>query len=607
MLRELRIRHYAVIEDLRIRLEPGLNVLTGETGAGKSIIVGALSLLLGERATADLIREGESQAVVEGVFDLRERPDLRRMCDERGIEVEDGLIVMKREVNAEGRNRAWINGSPVSATVVGEIGRALVDLHGQHEHQTLLRADEQRLVLDAYAGAGEAAAQVARLHTELHAVRREIAELEARRAQLQQRADFLRHQAQEIEAAGLRPDEDRELDELERRLSHFEELLAISSELHEAIYSGDEAIVARLAGLGRRLDALIRIDPSAAELREALESARYTLQDLGVRLGRYRGSVDHDPARLTEVRRRQDVLYRLKSKYGPTLADVIEAGRRARGELSSAEETGLELETLTERGRTLEVELAHEAQALSEARRRRGEALAREVTASLPGLGMPDGLFEVSLTPLAAIASSGAESVEFGVTVNRGFEPRPLARVASGGELSRIMLALKAILARLDRVPSLVFDEIDVGIGGIVALRVGETLKAVSGNHQVFVITHLPQIAARADHHVLVTKLTAGDRAAAVVEELSGPARVREVARLLGGDPDSEVSLRHARELLGAGKAVSPQEVEPRPAGGRRAAKEPAAPREPTGRDGSPGARPTRQAPGRRRKSSSSN
>lgn len=555
MLRELRIRNYAVIEDLDVRLEPGLNVLSGETGAGKSIIVGALSLLLGERATSDVIRAGETRAAVEGAFDLGGRPDLRRICEERAIEVEHGLLVMKREVNAEGPNRAWINGSPATAGVVGAIGRALVDLHGQHEHQTLLRAEEQRAILDAYAGAEAAAAEVRETHGALRAARRQVDEIEAERARVRERSELLRHQAEEIEAAKVRPDEDRELEEMERRLGHSEELTALSSELHDAIYARDDSVVARLAALRRRLDAFQRIDPTAAEMREALESALYTLQDLGERLAEYRDDVDHDPARLEQVRRRQDLLYRLRSKYGPTLADVIEAGRRARAELAGADEADFKLGELRARAAELESRLAAQAGRLSEARRRAAAALGREVSRLLPDLGMPDGVFEVALEPLAEVGAHGAESVEFRVTVNRGFEPRPLARVASGGELSRVMLALKTILARVDRVPALVFDEIDAGIGGVVGSRIGEQLKEVSRHHQVFVITHLAQIAARADHHLRVTKTSGGARTTAEVQAVAGEERVRELARMLGGDPESGASLEHARELLSAAES----------------------------------------------------
>jgi DNA repair protein RecN (Recombination protein N) len=555
MLRTLRVRNYAVIEDVDLALGPGLNVLTGETGAGKSILVDALALLLGERAHTDVIRTGADRARVEGVFDLGTRPDLVRLCEERGLEVADGLLVLTREVSAEGRSRAWISGSPVTATVMGEVGRALVDLHGQHEHQTLLRPDEQRGILDAYAGASELAAELRRLHEAWAAVRARRAELEEFRARVRERAELLRHQVEEIEGARVRPGEDRELEELERRWSHAEEWAALVGGLYEAWYEGDDAVVARLGALRRRADALVRIDASCADVRDALESALQVLQEAGRRLAELREGADYDPARLEDVRRRLDLLYRLKSKYGPELADVLETARRARAELDAMDEAALEWEECAERAASLERERAERARALSEARAGAAGALAREVTRLLPELGMPDGRFEVALLPLSEVGPDGAESVEFRVTLNPGFEPRPLARVASGGELSRVMLALKTVLARLDRIPTLVFDEIDAGIGGVVGARVGAMLKAVSAHHQVLVITHLPQIAARADHHVRVTKTTEAGRARALVDVVAGGERVRELARMLGGDPESEVSLEHARAMLAAADA----------------------------------------------------
>jgi DNA repair protein RecN (Recombination protein N) len=553
MLSELRIRNFALIDQLSVRLAPGLNVLTGETGAGKSIIVGALSLLLGERASADVVRAGSDRASVEGVFEVGGRDDIARLLDDRGVEPEDGVVVLKREVAAEGRSRAWINGSPTTAGVLGELGRALVDLHGQHEHQTLLRREEQRAILDAYAGSEALAGRVAEAHRMLLGARRDIEELEKRRREAAQRVDFLRFQLEEIESAKLRADEEEELDAESSRLAHAEELTAIAGSLYEALAGGSASIGSRLGSLQRPLDQLVRIDPAQGALQELYDTAYYALQELGERMEDYTRSVEADPERLEEIRRRQDLFFRLKTKYGPELADVVETGKKARGELDLLEGASFELEELQRREREAGEELGRLAGELSRRRAKAMNALAKEVNAVLPELGMTGGRFEALGLPLPAPGAHGAEEVEFRVSLNKGFDPRPIAQVASGGELARVMLALKTILARLDSVPTLIFDEVDTGIGGRVALQVGDKMRSVAGSHQVFAITHLPQIASRAHNHLLVVKREKAGRTTTEVLALDDETRVQEIARMLGGDPESAVSLEHARELLERG------------------------------------------------------
>ncbi len=552
MLTELRIQNYAVIEDLSVRLEGGLVVLTGETGAGKSIIVGALSLVLGERATIDVIRAGEARATVEAAFDVSQREDIRRRCEEVGIDAADGWLILKREVNANGRSRAWVNGSAATASLTGELGQALVDLHGQHEHQALLHSGPQREILDAYGGASDQAEELRACWSGLQRIRGQREAVEQRRTRTQERAELLRYQADEIAAAGLREtDEDLRLAEEERRLAHAEELLERAARLHEEVYASERAVYGRLGRLRREVEALRKVDPTAAsEFVELLDSAYYNIEELGERLGAYRESIELNPSRLEEVRHRIDSLYRLKAKYGPTLDDVIATGQRAREELDSLDLAQFELEELARQEAEQAARLDALASGLSRSRAKAAKKLSAEVAAMLPELGMPDGRFEVDLLRRKEIGGSGAEDVEFRVTLNKGFEPRPLAKVASGGELSRVMLALKTILAKVDRTPTLIFDEIDAGIGGIVGQKVAERLRAVAKHHQVFVITHLPQIAALADHHLLVKKETRRGKSTTDVSELAGDERIRDLARMLGGDPEREASLEHARALL---------------------------------------------------------
>lgn len=550
MLTELRIRNFAIIESLSLPLGRGFNVLSGETGAGKSIIVGALGLLLGERASTDLIRTGAERATVEGVFDVAERPEIASLLDGRGIEVDEPLVVLKREIAAAGRTRAWVNGSAVSATLLAEIGRLLVNLHGQHEAQTLLDSDSQRRILDAFAGATEIAAQVKAAHDDVSAVRREIADLQRRKTEAERRADYLRHVVKEIGDAKLAEGEDVRLEDEARRLENAEELRSLASGIASAIDGEEEAVLTRLGGVERHLASIQRIDPTLARLQELYDGAYYNLEALARELEEYENSIDLDPTRLDEVRARRDLLFRLCKKYGGTVVDVIATGASARSELDLVDSAGLDLRQLEAREREARGRLEERAATLTDLRRNAAQRLAASVDEVLPDLGMPDGHFSAQLQRLADIGPAGAEDVEFRVSLNVGHEERALSRVASGGELSRVMLALKTILARLDRVPTLVFDEVDAGIGGRVGLMVGETMRRVAAHHQVFAITHLPQIAARAHHHILVAKGARGGVTTADVAVLSGDERVTEVARMLGGDPESEVSRAHARELL---------------------------------------------------------
>jgi DNA repair protein RecN (Recombination protein N) len=557
MLTELRIRNFAIIESLTLPLARGFNVLSGETGAGKSIIVGALGLLLGERASADVIRTGAERATVEGVFDVADRPEIRSLLDERGIDVEESTVVLKREV-AAGRARAWINGTTVNAGILAEVGQLLVNLHGQHEAQTLLDPEAQRRILDAFAGSVEQASLVKQSHDELGAIIREIVDLTKRKAEAERRADYLRHVVQEIGDAKLTEGEDVRLEDEANRLENAEELRALANGIAGALDGEEDTILQKLSAISHHLTKIQRIDPTLARLQESFDNGFYAIEALARELEEYEASVDLDPSRLENVRRRRDLLFRLTKKHGGTLADVIRTGDDAKRELDLVDSAGLDIRQLETRERQARAALHERAATLSEMRRAGAERMARAVDEVLPELGMPDGHVTVALRTLRDIGACGAEDVEFCVALNVGHEPRALSRVASGGELSRVMLALKTILARLDRVPTLVFDEVDAGIGGRVGLQVGDTMRRVAAYHQVFAISHLPQIAARAHHHILVSKGARGGVTTADVTVLADDARVTEIARMLGGDPESDVSRAHARELLESATAAAP-------------------------------------------------
>ena len=551
MLTELRIRNLAIIDAVTLPLARGFNVLTGETGAGKSIIVGALGLLIGERASSDLVRTGADKATVEGVFDVGDRRDLLAALDARGIE-SDGTLVLKREVpaGAGGRARAWVNGSPVTASLLAEIGRALVNVHGQHEAQALLEPEAQLHILDAFGEAASERTAVADAHARLSEARSAIATLQARRDEATKRADWLAHVAKEIAEAAFKEGEDERLDEEARRLTHAEELQALMREVTEALDGGDEAALGRLAHLQKPLGALQRIDPSTSRLQELFDAAYYALEELAREAQAYADGVEHDPARLDEVERRRDLIFRLSKKYGGSISAVITTGRDARVELELLDTAGLDLRALEARLGEAQFAFNEAAVKLTAKRRRAAASLATAVEARLPDLGMPDGRFLVELPVRSEASAHGAEAAEFRVALNVGHEARPLARVASGGELARVMLALKTILARLDGVPTLIFDEVDAGIGGRTGLMVGDAMRDVATHHQVFAITHLPQIAARGHHHIVVRKAPKGGVTTSDVTVVADESRVDEIARMLGGDAESETSRDHARELL---------------------------------------------------------
>ncbi len=552
MLVELRIRDYAVVEDLALELSPGLNALTGETGAGKSIIVGALSLLLGERASSEVVRTGAERATVEAVFDVQDVPAVATLADDHGFRLDDDLLVLRREVAAEGRNRAWVNGSPATAGTVGALGSALVDLHGQHEHQTLLRAPDQRAILDAFGGCTALAEAVAERYTRVRTLVAELEAREERRREVAARADFLRFQLEEIDGAGLAPAEDTALESEMARHEHAEELAQGAAEIHVELYESEASVLDRLTRELGTLERLARFDGELSRWVEELTEARHLVEGVGRRMGDYASSVDHDPERLEEVRTRLDRIARLKRKYGPELADVLETAQRVRAELADLDEADHDLKRIRAELDSARSALATAAAELSTARTRAARELGAVVEPVLPELGLDGAAFEARLTRHVDVGEGGAESVAFLVATNRGFEAAPLTKVASGGELSRIMLALKSVLAGVDRVPVLVFDEIDAGVGGVIANAVAHKLAEVAARHQVFVVTHLPQVASHATAHLLVEKAASRGRTTTVARRLEGGARVEEIARMLGGDPESSTSREHAKELLAA-------------------------------------------------------
>ncbi|TFH55474.1 MAG: DNA repair protein RecN, partial [Gemmatimonadales bacterium] len=420
MLIELRVRDYAVIDDLSLELKPGLNVLSGETGAGKSIIVGALSLLVGERASSLVVRKGAQKAVVEAAFDVSEMPGMEDRLIELGFPSEEGLLLLRREVASEGRNRAWVNGSPATASAVGELGARLVDIHGQHEHQSLLRPKAQRGILDVFGGAPEVAERVRTLHADLNRVQRELAERVARTRELDGLADFFRFQLTEIDQAELSEGEEEALEEEARRLDHAEELALGTQGLHEALYGGEESLSDRASSLQLLLEQLSKLDPTLQEPAQSLRDAYHLLVDTGQLLGRYASGLEFDSGRLEEVRARQDLVFRLKRKYGPGLQGVFATAEKARKELSELDGASFDLKDMEKDVKRLQREFLNEVGVLGKMRAEAGQRLEERVTALLPELGLAKGIFRVDLSPLEEPGPTGGERVEFLVALNPG-------------------------------------------------------------------------------------------------------------------------------------------------------------------------------------------
>jgi DNA repair protein RecN (Recombination protein N) len=553
VIAELRVRDLATIADVTLPLGSGLNVLTGETGAGKSMLVDALALLLGDRADSSSVRPGATKAVVEGAFENLE-PAVRREIESHGLDLDEGRLIVRREISIEGRSRAWVNGSPTTAGVLARLGAVLVDLHGQHETQSLLRADAQRDILDAFGHAEGERAAMAEAHATLAALRSQEADLAARRDEVRRRADYLRHVVEEIDRAKLRPGEDAALDLEARRLGQAGALTEQARRIVEAA-DGDEGSALRaLAAADRALTALEKNDPSASDWRELLDGAFANLGELARLAGDYAESIQEDPARLAEVERRRDVISRLSQKHGAGIEAVLETRRRAGEELDLLDTADTDLRALAARRTAAEAALKAAADALSARRRQAAEQLGRAVSRLLPNLGMSGGKLSVELMPAKEPSSYGQESIAFTVRLNVGLEAKPLAKVASGGELSRLMLGLKVVLAKHDAIPTLVFDEVDQGIGGEVGAQVGDALAAVAARRQVLVITHLPQIAARADRHLVVSKSARAGIATSELTLIHGEDRIVELARMLG-DAEGREARRHAQALLGRTKA----------------------------------------------------
>ncbi|HTV62848.1 MAG TPA: DNA repair protein RecN [Verrucomicrobiae bacterium] len=561
MLTTLRIKNLALVTDLTLELQPGCNVITGETGAGKSIIIGALNLVLGDRADRSLIRTGEESCAVEAVFDVANlAAPLKNFLEGNGLEpCEDNRLFLKRTFSAAGTNRQFVNGSPASLSVLATIGEWLVDLHGPHDHQSLLHPTKQLLILDAFGGLERDRQAFGELVRKRTALEREKSALIVDEKTYAQQLDLLRFQAREISAAELQPDEERRVEEEFNRAGNAAKLLQWSQAALDVLSENENSLLTQAGSIGRTLQELQRVDAGAANLAELHSQAVAAFKELQTELSRYAEKLDVDPARLAELEERHNLIHSLKRKYGPTLAAVIAFGQEATAKLQSLESRDAELARLNAELEKLDAEMAKAGKKLSDARKKTVPQLAKAVSKQLEDLGFRQSKFDVaisthagrenqSLVAAASASATGFDEIEFQFAPNPGEPARPLRAVASSGEMARVMLALKTVLAAEDEIPVLIFDEVDANIGGETANAVGDKMKQIGARRQVLCITHLPQVAAPADAHYVVTKQIKNGRTISEIQLLGKKERVAELTRMLGGQGDA--ARKHAEAML---------------------------------------------------------
>src|SRR3989338_6619015 len=554
MLLQLNIKDFAIIDNLQITFGRGLNILTGETGAGKSIIVDAVKLILGDRASLDDIRSSKDEAVVEAMFDMSSLKDIAELLETAGLPNEENIIV-RRVISRSGKNRTFINNSMANLTLLQEIGSRIIDIYGQHDHQSLTKSDEHIDILDAFAGLLALRDDVAKAYREFYSIKSELDSLTADSQSLLEKQDFLTFQSKEIGEAGLKAGEDEELKKEKERLANAEKLFEAANSGYDSLYASSGSILERLTQILNKLKDVSKFDAELKPVIENMESSVCQLDDAAVSLRDYTQGISFEPQRLENVDNRLDLINKLKKKYGATIEVVLQKKVEVDKELDNIihhDERIAELKEAVEKSKENVLKLSKK---LSEKRVDSAKLLKKKVEEELSDLNMKKTVFEVRIEKHKDVnggfilGEKGIDRIEFFISPNIGEEPKPLSKIASGGELSRIMLAIKRITTT-GKIPVLIFDEVDAGIGGGTAEVVGRKLKEVSKNHQVLCITHLPQIAAYADTHYSVSKEVRGGRTVAEVRDLKGDDRIAELSRMLGGVKITDRTREHAREML---------------------------------------------------------
>jgi DNA repair protein RecN (Recombination protein N) len=569
MLKHLEIRNYALIEKIELDFERGLNILTGETGAGKSILIGAIGLLIGERSPSDSVRQGTEKAIIEAIFDVDKNDDLAMLLAENQIDWRDPMII-RREITATGQSRCFVNDTPTALKILKQIGEHLLDLHGQHEHQSLLRVALHGKLLDDFGGLTGMVSEYTGYYKNLQKLFARLDELKVKEESLKQRKDLLAFQIKEIDAIDPKPDEETSLKIELNILENAETIYEQTQQLYELLYENELSVYESLVLARNRLDSLADIDPSFDEFKKECASAETSVSEIAKFLQSYNARIEFDPARLEEIRDRLGHISLLKKKFGGSVEAILEHRNRIGIEFDLAENFHQSIDTFQKEIDQTRHKLSTIAERLSMKRRETAKKISGLIVKELNTLGIPHTTFDIRIetrpdttgmlnagnayvklgTEYYNAFSTGIDLIEFYISTNLGEEPKPLAKVASGGEISRIMLALKSVLAKNERLPLLIFDEIDVGISGRIAQAVGKSLKNLSAYHQILAITHLPQIAGLADVHYVVEKTEEKKRTITTVRRLREQERVHEVARLLSGEEITEAGLAGARELI---------------------------------------------------------
>lgn len=561
MLEDLTIKDFAIIDQITIEFSKGFTVLSGETGAGKSILIGALSFLLGGKAEVSQIRSGSGEASVSGTFLLdNPDPEMKSWLTEHGIEAENNRVLLRRFIRLNGKSGAWIGSVPATRSDLAEFSAFLIDIHGQHEHQSLMKVSEHRKFLDSRAGITDEVRAFTSLYTSLIEKRRILEQLNSDDGERLRKIDMYTFAVKEISDANLKDGEDENLAEEEARLASYEKLYSGIESVREMLDGSEDSAVPLLKRIRRENQTIAALDKTIAALDTRLENAFYELSDIAEEFNSYSQKLVYDPARLAEVQERLSLIYDLKKKYASSqsapLSEIFDYLEKAQTMLEQLGSGAQNKEAIAEEIAELEKRVYIAAKKISEKRQNTGSILSNEVSNILKTLGMGNARFSVNITEKAGsnveqrCGPFGMDNIEFLISANAGSPLLPLARIASGGELSRVMLALKTIFARIDTVPTLVFDEIDTGIGGEVAVAVGSHLKKLAASRQIFCITHLASIAVYADNQIKIEKGIEEGKTSSHVREVCGEERAAEIARMLSGDSDSEQSLEHARSML---------------------------------------------------------
>lgn len=549
MLKGLTIENFAIIDQLNLEFENGLNIFTGETGAGKTIIIEALSLVLGERADTSLVRTGEEKSIISAFFDISGEEQLKKSLGAI-VDLKDEEILLKREISASGKGSCYLNKNLISLNMMKEIGNVLVDIHGQHEHQSLLNTGRHIDLLDNFGGIYELQKKITKIFNEIKTKEKRLEELSNLEKDAENLKELLQFQLDEIRSAQLKEGEDEKIEKERIFLSNAQKIFETISGIYNELYETEGALIDRLKKIGSQLKPISLFDEEIKKFLSDAEGLSLSLQELASQLRRYRDSIQFDPQKLELLTERQDLIQRLKKKYGGTISNALKISQDLEKKLKEISSNKEELKKLEEELKRLRENSLLEAKELSEKRRAIAKKLEKRVEEELSELEMKKTKFSVEIKSKDELGPKGIDEVEFLLSPNPGEELRPLTKIASGGEISRIMLAIKAILADVDDIPIMIFDEIDIGIGGKTATRVGDKLKKLAAKKQILCITHLPQIARCGNLHFKVEKSMEKNRTKVSVNTLEGEKRIEEIARMISGDKITSTSLKHARELL---------------------------------------------------------